>query len=110
MTKHLGGNPEGPEGHWEPDSFARTGSPRRFACPNTSSRLLHLPFFLLLPLSNHVFLANTPTPHPSTPPFSYGPFWRHLLPTLYTFLPAHAVPVPALCCLYQRSPDPAILV
>lgn len=74
--------------------------------PHSSSRPLHLPFLLLMPHSSEVFPGRTHPKHPTCP---YRPFWRHS-PDLYSFLPTHAVPVPHLPCLCQRSPRLAVSV
>lgn len=47
--------------------------------------------------------------HPKLPISPYRPFWHHYSANFYTLLPSHAVPVPDLPCLCQRSPRPAVL-
>lgn len=74
--------------------------------PHSSSRPLHLPFLLPLPHSNEVFPGHTPQ---HTPRLRIAPFGVTISAILYAFLPAHAVPVPDLPCLCQRSPRPAVL-
>lgn len=61
--------------------------------PHPSSRPLRLPFLLPLPLSKEVFPGDT------LPGFRTAPWGFTLSANSYTFLPAHAVPVPELCPL-----------
>lgn len=96
---------------------------------NTGTRLRVVPVLALPAYSGGPTLPTNPPVLSTSPPYSrrfiparcsrdtqpklptspYRPFWHHYSANFYTFLPSHAVPVPDLPCLCQRSPRPAVL-
>lgn len=86
------------------------GSPCNPGYPGRPSPLIlpSSPPPLLTPAAS--FQRGVPGTHtPNTPRLRIAPFGVTISAILYTFLPAHAVPVPDLPCLCQRSPRPAVL-
>lgn len=97
-------HPEGPERHWELARLCRLSVVPWVPRATLPTHPPGLPFLLPLPHSNEGFPGHTP----QTP--RIAPFGVTISAIFYTFLPAHAVPVPDLPCLCQRFPRPAVLI